>query len=57
MAIARNWEVLLARGIISAPKTEIIIPPIDPVYGEPKRFAWLKTATWTRAKVAVGKMK
>ena len=50
MAIANNWEVLIARGIISAKKTEIIVPP---KFEEPKQFAWLKTAIWTRAKVKV----
>ena len=52
MAVAKNWEVLLTRGIVSAPKTVIIEPP---KYEEPKQFAWLKTAIWTRAKVSVNK--
>lgn len=49
MAVANNWEVLITRGIISASKTEIIVPP-DPVEPVEKkgRFTWLKTAAWTR---------
>ncbi|MBB1272544.1 hypothetical protein [Psychromonas sp. SR45-3] len=53
MAIANNWEVLITRGIVSAPKTEIIVPPDPPKYEEPKRFAWLKNSIWTRAKVEI----
>lgn len=53
MAIANNWEVLIARGIISASKTEVIIPPEPPTYEEAKRFAWLTSAIWTRALVEV----
>lgn len=47
MAVANNWEVLIARGIISAPKTEIIVPPIDPPISN-KRFVWGTTAKWRR---------
>ena len=50
MAVARNWEVLITRGIVSAAKTVIIEPP---KFKDPKQFAWLKSAVWTRAKVKV----
>lgn len=48
MAVANNWEVLITRGIISAPKTEIIMPPIEPPVSR-ERFTWRTTSRWIQA--------
>lgn len=53
MAIVRNWEVLIARGITSSKKTEIILPPTPPQYEESKRFAWIDSFIWTKVEVEV----
>lgn len=46
MAVANNWEVLIARGIVTAKKTEIIVIPTDPPPVTNKMFMWGISAKW-----------